>query len=117
MVRQSDIYGLLPLSASAFHILVALAEGERHGFSISREVEAATDGIVRLAPGTLYRLLKQMALDGWIEETERDEDDLRTRYYRLAPFGRRIAQAEALRLQSLLDLARSRRLLPARYGV
>lgn len=103
---------LLPLGASAFHILVALADGEKHGASISTEVEAATRGKIRLMPGALYRFLKQMQTDGWIADTVRSEDDdQRRRYYRLTPWGRRIAQAEAQRLEEVVHLARSRQLL------
>jgi DNA-binding PadR family transcriptional regulator len=99
---------------SAFHILLALADGERHGYSITKEVEEETEGAVRLGPGTLYRMLKQLLDDEWIVEVERsDDDDPRRRYYRLTPRGRRIAQAEAARLANLVRLARTRRLLPA----
>lgn len=102
------------VSMSAFHILLALAEGERHGYSISKEVEEETDGAVRLGPGTLYRMLKQLLDDSWIEEVERiDETDPRRRYYRLTARGKKAAQAEAVRLANLVRLARSRRLLPA----
>lgn len=111
--RRQDPAALLPLGASAFHILLALADGERHGYSIGKVVEASTGGTIKLGPGTLYRLLKQMATDGWITETERDADDpMRRRYYKLSPWGRRIAQAEAARLEEVVRIARSRRLLP-----
>ncbi|HEX4014503.1 MAG TPA: PadR family transcriptional regulator [Candidatus Cybelea sp.] len=112
--RRQDPAPLLPLATSAFHILLALAEGERHGYSIGKAVEAATNGQINLGPGTLYRQLKQMSSDGWIVETERGDDDaMRRRYYRLTPWGRKIAQAEAVRLARLVAVARSRRLLPA----
>ena len=112
--RHRDPSALLPLGAGAFHILLALADGERHGYSVMQEVETSTSGTIKLGPGTLYRLLKQMATDGWILETERDtEDPMRRRYYKLSPWGRRIAQAEAGRLEDLVRIARSRRLLPA----
>ena len=102
------------VSMSAFHILLALADGDRHGYSIIKEVEEETEGAVRLGPGTLYRMLKQLLDDEWIAEVEReDEGDPRRRYYRLTPRGRRIAQAEAARLANLVKLARHRRLLPA----
>ena len=110
--RRQDPASLLPLGSSAFHILIALAGGERNGYCVGKDVEAATGGKVRLGPGTLYRLLKQMATDGWIVESHRDDaDPLRRRYYRLTPWGRRIAQAEIARLEELLRLARSQRLL------
>jgi DNA-binding PadR family transcriptional regulator len=112
--RRSDPSALLPLPQSAFHILLALADGERHGYSITKEVAESTNGAIRLGSGTLYRQLRQMCTDGWIAEIERDDDDaMGRRYYKLTPWGRRIAQAEAARLLDLVTLARSRRLLPA----
>jgi DNA-binding PadR family transcriptional regulator len=93
--------------------LLALADGERHGYSIIKEVEEATGGTVRLLAGTLYRLLKEMAADGWIVETEGDENDERRRYYRLTPRGRKVAIGESERLESLVRVARARKLLPA----
>jgi DNA-binding PadR family transcriptional regulator len=101
------------LCVPAYHILLALADGERHGYSIIKEVEEATYGTVRLLAGTLYRLLKEMVADGWIVETEGDEGDERRRYYRLTPRGRRVAIAESERLESLVRVARARKLLPA----
>lgn len=114
MADGSDPKMLLPLSPSAFYILLALAEEERHGYSIAKEVEDATGGSVSLGPGTLYRLIKQMVTDGWIVEVDRvDSDDPRRRYYRLTPRGRRIARAEAERLADAVRTARTRNLLPA----
>jgi DNA-binding PadR family transcriptional regulator len=119
-MTNADPRSLLPLSPAAFYILVALAEGDRHGYGITKEVEGATGGAVRLGAGTLYRLIREMLADGWIREVgERGEagDPIsRRRYYALAPWGRRIAEAEAQRLDSLLRVARSRRLLPAPSG-
>jgi DNA-binding PadR family transcriptional regulator len=104
---------MLPLGASGFHILLALADGERHGYSISKEIETATNGAIRLGPGSLYRQLKQLAVDGWIVESDRPVgDESRRRTYRLTPWGRRIAQAEAARLEALVQLAHARKLLP-----
>jgi DNA-binding PadR family transcriptional regulator len=101
------------LPQSAFHILLALADGERHGYSITKEVTESTSGKIRLGSGTLYRQLRQMCTDGWISEIERDDEDaMGRRYYKLTQWGRRIAQAEAARLEELVKLARSRRLLP-----
>ncbi len=114
---SSDPRALLPLSASAFHILLALSEDDRHGYSIAKEVDATTHGEVRLGPGTLYRLIKEMVADGWIAEVEkRDSEDPRRRYYRLTPWGRKIASAEAARLDELVRLARSRHLLQPQAG-
>lgn len=114
MVRgRRDVSEALPLGATAFYVLLALADGERNGAQIAEEVEITTDGAVRILPGALYRYLKQMVIDGWIVESEADDDDGRRRYYELTPWGRRVAQAEAQRLDSVVRLARSRRLLPA----
>jgi DNA-binding PadR family transcriptional regulator len=112
--RRPDVRTLLPLGVGAFYILLALADGDRHGYSISKEVDASTDGTVRLGPGNLYRTLRQMVADGWIVETDQvDAEDSRRRYYRLLPYGRRIAEAEAERLTALVSVARTRLLLPA----
>jgi DNA-binding PadR family transcriptional regulator len=114
MASASDPCAFLPLSPSAFYILLALAEEERHGYSITKEVEEATNGSVNLGPGTLYRLIRQMVIDGWIVEVDRiDSEDPRRRYYRLTPWGRRIARAEAARLADAVRTAMDRRLLPA----
>src|SRR6185312_933943 len=112
---QLDPRTLTPLSPTTLYILLALAEGDRHGYSIIKEVEASTAGTVRLFPGTLYRLIKQMVIDGWIVEEERNDpaDDQRRRYYRLTKWGRAIAQAESQRLLDIVRLAQARNLLPA----
>ena len=106
---------LLPLSPAVFHVLLALADAERHGYGIIKEVEARTDGRVRLGPGTLYGSIKRMLEEGLIEESdERPDsalDDERRRYYRLTGFGRRVASAEAERLDGLVAAARAKRLL------
>src|SRR5437868_10737883 len=98
-----------------FHILLALAAEERHGYAILQEVETLTDGGLSLEPGTLYRALRRMLKDGWVAESSRrpaaDVDDERRRYYRLTPLGRRIATAEAERLSRLVTAARANRLL------
>lgn len=106
---------LLPLTPAVFHILLALADGERHGYGVIKEVDARTDGRVRLGPGTLYGSIKRMLAEGLIEESgERPDpelDDERRRYYRLTKFGRRVAVAEAERLSRLVASARAKRLL------
>lgn len=113
MLNRRNPSALLPLPQSAFQILLALADGERHGYSITKEVAASTRGQIRLGSGTLYRQLRQMSTDGWIAEITRDDDDaMGRRYYKLTAWGRRIAQAEAARLELLVKLARARRLLP-----
>jgi DNA-binding PadR family transcriptional regulator len=106
---------LLPLTPAMFHILLALADRERHGYHIMQEVEERTEGKVRLGPGTLYGSIKRMLADGWIEETEDrpdpEMDDERRRYYRLTDFGYRLATAEAERLARLVKSARLKKLL------
>ena len=110
-----DPESLLPLTPAVFHIMLALADGERHGYGIMQEVAALTDGALRLGPGTLYGSIKRMLADGLIEETDErpdaELDDERRRYYRLTDFGQRVAQAEAQRLARLVDEARAKRLL------
>ncbi len=110
MGSAKDPGAVLPLGTSAFQILLSLAEGERHGYSVAKAIEAATKGATRLRPGSLYRLLKQMAEDGWIVESESDD---RRRYYRLTAWGRKIAQTEAQRLHELVRRAQAARLLIA----
>ena len=110
-----DPGSLLPLTPAVFHIMLALADGERHGYGIMQEVAALTDGALRLGPGTLYGSIKRMLADGLIEETDErpdpELDDERRRYYRLTDFGQRVAQLEARRLSRLVDEARAKRLL------
>jgi DNA-binding PadR family transcriptional regulator len=108
---------LLPLTPAVLHILLALADEERHGYGIMKEVEARTGGEVRLGPGTLYGSIKRMLSAGLIEESEErpdaELDDQRRRYYRMTDFGRRVAGVEAERLQALIDAARAKKLLRA----
>lgn len=110
----------LPLPLAAFHILLALAEGERHGYAIMQEVAASTDGKLRLGPGTLYGSIKRLLADGLIVEAgERPDAALgneRRRYYRLTDLGLRVASAEAERLERLVGMARRRRLLSRAGG-
>ena len=104
-----------PLTPAMFHILLALAGGERHGYGIMREVERATEGAFQLGPGTLYRSIKQMLALGLIEESgarpDPELDDERRRYYRITAVGKGAASQEARRLARLVDEARARRLL------
>ena len=108
----------LPLTAVAFEILLALADGEQHGYSIMREVERRSSGAVTLHPGTLYRALARLLENGLIEELdERPDgasDDERRRYYRLTPLGIAVTRAEAERLAGQLAAARQRKLLKVR---
>jgi DNA-binding PadR family transcriptional regulator len=102
---------LLPLPAAAFHILLALADDDRHGYAIIQEIAARTGGDVALGTGTLYRSIQRMLEQGLVEELRErpapELDDERRRYYRITPFGRAVAQAETARLTSLVRLARA----------
>jgi len=112
----------LPLPRDTFHILVSLADRERHGYSVMQDVAERTDGALRLSPSSLYASIKRLLAQGLIEELqERPDpahDDERRRYYRLTRMGRRVATAEAKRLERLLSDARATGLLPreAREG-
>ncbi len=104
------------LNHSEFHILLALADGDRHGYGIMQEVEQRSGGSVRLGPGTLYGAIKRMLADGLIEESadrpSLEEDDQRRRcYYRLTKHGRATATAEAQRLANLVRVAQEKRLV------
>jgi DNA-binding PadR family transcriptional regulator len=107
---------LLPLPPATFHILLAVADDERHGYGIIQDVAARTNGSLRLSPGTLYRSIQRMLEQGLlIEVKERPAapaDDERRRYYRITPLGRLVAEAEARRLVQLVDLARAARFVP-----
>lgn len=105
-----------PLNHPEFHILLALADGQRHGYGIMQEVETRSGGTVRLGPGTLYGAIKRMLATGLIEESAdrpgADEDDPRRRcYYRLTRSGREAAAEETRRLAALVRVARAKRLL------
>ena len=106
---------LLPLSPAVFHILLALADEERHGYAVMRDIETRTDGVVKVGPGMLYGSIKWLLRDGYIEEAARRHksvDDERRRYYRLTSSGRELLRAEAGRLDAAVNLARTRRVLP-----
>jgi DNA-binding PadR family transcriptional regulator len=113
-----DIVSLLPLQPAVFHILMALADEDRHGYAIIQEVLSRTDGEVRLSPGTLYRSIQRMLDDDLIVEIHErpapDMDDERRRYYRITPFGRTVAKAEARRLNELVRLARASGFAPGK---
>lgn len=110
----------LPLSPQVFHILVALAGGDQHGYAIMQDVASRTGGKMRLSPGTLYGSVRRMLEQGLIVELREGErptapdDDERRRYYRLTPFGRKVARAEAERLAESLEQARVYGLAPKR---
>lgn len=113
----TKLEALLPLTPAVLHILLALADGEKHGYAIMQAVSHDTQGKVRLGPGTLYRSIKSMLGEGLLEECEERPDpaldDERRRYYRLTEFGRGVVQAEVQRLSRLVTLARSKFLLEA----
>jgi DNA-binding PadR family transcriptional regulator len=110
-----DPESLLPLTPAVFHILLALTDGERHGYGIMQEVAALTDGQLRMGPGTLYGSIKRMMANNLIEESnarpDPELDDERRRYYRLTEFGQRVASAEAQRLLGLVRQAQLKQLL------
>ena len=114
-MMKRDPLPFLPLTPAAFHVLLALADGPRHGYSILKEVEERTNGDVRLSTGTLYGLIKRFLDDELIVELPAEDDGHeRRRPYRLTPFGRQVARAEAERLEELVAAARGVRLLPER---
>ncbi|MEP6962626.1 MAG: PadR family transcriptional regulator [Acidobacteriota bacterium] len=102
---------LLPLQPAVFHILIALADRDRHGYSIMQDVSARTDGKVQLSAGTLYSSVRRMLEQGLIDELADSPDptstDERRRYYRLTRFGKRVATAEVERLNMLVQQARA----------
>jgi DNA-binding PadR family transcriptional regulator len=114
MVAGDEVERFLPLPASVMHIVVALADGEKHGYAIMRDVAELSGGAVRMGSGTLYGSIKRMLDQGLIEEAdERPDpalDDQRRRYYRLTGLGHRVGAAENRRLSSLVDAARLRQL-------
>lgn len=113
-----DVERLLPLAPAVLHILIALGEGERHGYAVMQDVAERTGGKVRMSPGTLYGSIRKMLDEGLIEEffhrgaRGAPIQDERRRYYRVTTFGRAVAAAEAERLASLLRHARLAGLVP-----
>jgi DNA-binding PadR family transcriptional regulator len=103
------------LTPAMFQVLLALGDGEKHGYAILKEVEEQTDGHVRLSTGTLYAIIKRLLIDGAIQECRQrppvEEDDQRRRYYRLTPSGRHIATEEAERMERLIATAREKHFL------
>ena len=115
-MREPKPESLLPLPTAVFHILIALAESDRHGYSIMQDVSARTGGKVRLSAGTLYSSIRRMLEQGLIEELAESPDpastDERRRYYRLTRFGRRAAAAEVDRLNAMVKQAHLSGLVP-----
>ena len=115
MVDQEAVDAILPLPPATFHILLALTEGERHGYAILQEVDERTGGELRLSAGTLYRSIARMVEQGLIAEVTRRasrQDDQRRRYYRITGFGTAVARGEMRRLTQLVRLARASGLTP-----
>jgi DNA-binding PadR family transcriptional regulator len=106
---------MLPLTPAVFHILLALADGEKHGYAIMQEVEAISQGTVNMGPGTLYGSIKRMLKAGLIEETDErpdpDMDRQQRRYYQLSNFGERVLKEESFRLEAVVHAARSKKIL------
>ena len=116
MTTEAD--ALLPLPPATFHILVALADEDRHGYAIMQDVAARTGGELKLSAGTLYRSLQRMLEQGLLAEISArpapELDDERRRYYRITPFGRAVARAETRRLAQMLKLARASGFAPGK---
>jgi len=116
MGHESEAEERLPLPPATLHILLALADDERHGYAILQDIEARTGGDLRLSAGTLYRSVARMVEQGLITEVAARRtraDDERRRYYRITPFGTAVARAELRRLEQLVRLGRARGLSPA----
>jgi DNA-binding PadR family transcriptional regulator len=111
-----DVAPLLPLPPATFHILVAVAQADRHGYAIIQDIEERTRGELRMSAGTLYRSIQRMLEQGLIAEARRrpaaEFDDERRRYYHITPFGTAVARAEARRMSDLVRMARVQGLMP-----
>lgn len=114
--KRTQVDHFLPLSLPIFHMLLTLTEGERHGYALKRAILQRTDGKLNLGSGALYGSINKMLEEGFIEESdERPDphlDDERRRYYQITALGRRVVEAEAIRLRGLVRLAESRLTLP-----
>ena|SRR5687768_1517194 len=116
--QTADPRSLLPLTPIVFEVLIALADADRHGYGIIREVERRTDGLIVLRTGTLYTVMKRLLELDLVEESDArpapDQDDERRKYYRVTAFGKAVTEAEARRLENLVALARDKRVLKTR---
>lgn len=112
---ERDPAALLPLTPAMFHVLVALADDDLHGYAIIKDVSARTAGRVVIGTGTLYGIIKRLLSGGLVVESTRrppaEDDDPRRRYFRMTPWGRRVVRAEAERLEAMVDAARTTRML------
>lgn len=115
---RDEIQTLLPLPPASFHILMAVAQEDRHGYAIIQDVDERTGGAIHLSAGTLYRSIQRLLEQGLLVEARarpaRALDDPRRRYYRITPFGTAVARAEAGRMAGLLRIARGQGILPER---
>jgi DNA-binding PadR family transcriptional regulator len=113
-MTRRPVEHFLPLTSPVLHTLLALADGEKHGYAIIKDIARRTDDQVRLGAGTLYTLIKRALGDGLIAESDDRPDpsldDERRRYYRLTPLGRSVAEAEVARLEAIVELARAKKL-------
>jgi DNA-binding PadR family transcriptional regulator len=113
-MKRPETSPLTPLTPAVLHILMALAEEDRHGYAIAQEIETATEGEVRMGPGTLYGTIQRMLGAGLIDESPkrpRPGEDERRRYYRMTPLGRRLLEAELARLARVMRVAQDKRIL------
>ena len=112
---DNDPRSQLPLTAVVLHILLALSDGERHGYAIAQEIGETTAGQIRMGPGTLYGSIQRMLSASLIEEAPHRrraaDDDERRRYYRMTSFGSRVLELELQRLANVVRVARSKRLV------
>jgi DNA-binding PadR family transcriptional regulator len=115
---QREAESFLPLPPATFHILMALADEDRHGYAIIQDVAERTDGALKLSAGTLYRSIQRLLEQGLLTEPRErpapEEDDERRRYYRISALGIAVAKAEARRLTDLVRMARARGLAPGK---
>ena len=113
--KKVDPDELLPLTPAAFHVLLALADGERHGYAVMQEIADHTEGRMKMGPGTLYGTIKRLLEAGLIEESDErpdaELDDERRRYYRLTGVGQHVVRAEARRYADMAAVARGKRLI------
>ena len=114
-MADRDPADVLPLTPALFHVLLSLADRQKHGYAILKEVELRTSGAVRLSTGTLYGIIKRLLADGLIRESAAGSD-ARRRAYRLTAFGRKVALAEAERLRDLVVAAQAKKLLTGLTG-
>jgi DNA-binding PadR family transcriptional regulator len=114
MRRRRDPESMLPLTPATLHVLLALADGDKHGYAVIKEVSRRTQGVVNLGAGTLYAMVRRLLADGLIiEADERPDpalDDERRRYYRLTAFGRDVTAAEVSRMETIVLQARAKRI-------